>query len=78
MWSGVKRLHDELGDNAGAIDALEAMARVEREMGTQPALAREHLEEALALAKELGEGKTVVTVAVDTGLKYLASDLYPM
>jgi len=55
VWSGVKRLHDELGDNAGAIDALEAMARVEREMGTQPALAREHLEEALALAKELGD-----------------------
>jgi cysteine synthase len=31
---------------------------------------------AINLAKELGEGKTVVTVAVDTGLKYLASDLY--
>ena len=33
---------------------------------------------ALQLAKELGKGKTVVTVAVDTGLKYLASNLYPM
>ncbi len=31
---------------------------------------------ALLLAKELGEGRTVVTVAVDTGLKYLAGDLY--
>jgi cysteine synthase A len=31
---------------------------------------------ALALAKELGEGKTVATVAVDSGLKYLAGDLY--
>ncbi len=31
---------------------------------------------ALQLAEELGEGKTVVTVAVDTGLKYLATDLY--
>ena len=29
---------------------------------------------ALQVAKELGEGKTVVTVAVDTGLKYLAGD----
>jgi hypothetical protein len=29
----------------------------------------------LQLARELGEGKTVV--AVDFGLKYLASDLYP-
>ena len=32
---------------------------------------------ALALARELGAGKTVATVAVDTGLKYLAGDLYP-
>ena len=33
---------------------------------------------ALQLAKKLGQGKTIVTLAVDTGLKYLASDLYPM
>ncbi len=33
---------------------------------------------AFQLAEELGEGKTVVTVAVDTGLKYLATDLFPM
>jgi cysteine synthase len=31
---------------------------------------------ALGLAAELGPGRTVATVAVDTGLKYLASDLY--
>lgn len=31
---------------------------------------------ALQLAKELGEGHIVVTVAVDTGLKYLDGDLY--
>lgn len=31
---------------------------------------------ALQLAKELGPGRTVATVAVDTGLKYLAGDLY--
>ena len=31
---------------------------------------------ALQLAEEIGEGKRVVTVAVDSGLKYLASDLY--
>jgi cysteine synthase A len=28
------------------------------------------------LAGELGPGKTVATVAVDTGLKYLAGDLF--
>jgi cysteine synthase A len=31
---------------------------------------------ALQLAEELGAGHTVVTVAVDSGLKYLAGDLY--
>jgi cysteine synthase len=31
---------------------------------------------AIALARELGAGHTVVTVAVDSGLKYLAGDLY--
>jgi cysteine synthase A len=31
---------------------------------------------AIAIARELGPGHTVVTVAVDTGLKYLAGDLY--
>jgi cysteine synthase A len=31
---------------------------------------------ALELARELGPGKIVATVAVDTGLKYLAGDLY--
>lgn len=31
---------------------------------------------ALQLARELGPGRRVVTIAVDTGLKYLAGDLY--
>jgi cysteine synthase A len=31
---------------------------------------------ALKLAEELGPGRTVATVAVDTGLKYLTSDLF--
>ena len=31
---------------------------------------------ALQVARELGPGKVVATVAVDTGLKYLAGDLY--
>jgi cysteine synthase len=32
---------------------------------------------ALRLAKEFGRGHAIVTVAVDTGLKYLSGDLYP-
>jgi cysteine synthase A len=31
---------------------------------------------ALQLAREIGPGKIVATVAVDSGLKYLAGDLY--
>jgi cysteine synthase len=31
---------------------------------------------AVALARELGPGKVVATVAVDTGLKYLAGNLF--
>jgi cysteine synthase A len=31
---------------------------------------------AVQLAKELGRGNTVATVAVDSGFKYLAGDLY--
>ncbi|MDX1414245.1 MAG: pyridoxal-phosphate dependent enzyme [Candidatus Promineifilaceae bacterium] len=31
---------------------------------------------AVQVARELGPGHTVATVAVDTGLKYLAGDLY--
>jgi cysteine synthase len=31
---------------------------------------------AVSLAKELGPGKVVATVACDTGLKYLAGDLF--
>ena len=31
---------------------------------------------AIAVARDLGPGRTVLTVAVDTGLKYLAGDLF--
>jgi cysteine synthase len=31
---------------------------------------------AIQLAQQLGPGSTVATVACDTGLKYLAGDLY--
>jgi cysteine synthase A len=67
-------------DEARAIDenAGRAMARrAAREegifAGTSSGL---NLAAALDLAKELGPGKVVATVAVDTGLKYLAGDLY--
>jgi cysteine synthase A len=65
---------------ARAIDEEEARAlarRAAREegifAGTSTGL---NLVGALQLARELGPGKTVATVAVDTGLKYLAGDLY--
>lgn len=67
-------------DDARAIDEGEARAMA-RELakkegilvGTSSAL---NVVAALQLARELGPGKTVATVAVDTGLKYLAGDLF--
>jgi cysteine synthase len=67
-------------DEARAIDETEArkMARrLAREegllIGTSSAM---NILAATQVAEELGPGKTVATVAVDTGLKYLAGDLY--
>jgi cysteine synthase A len=67
-------------DEARAIDEEEGRAvarRAAREegifAGTSSGL---NLAAALALARELGPGKVVATVAVDTGLKYLAGDLF--
>ncbi|MEJ2862082.1 PLP-dependent cysteine synthase family protein [Actinomycetospora flava] len=67
-------------DDARAIDegAARALARrLAREegvfVGTSSAL---NVAGALELAREVGPGRTVVTVAADTGLKYLAGDLF--
>ena len=73
-------LDRELFDEARGIDEKEArqMARLLAKeegifAGTSSGL---NVVGALQLAEELGAGKTVVTVAVDTGLKYLAEDLF--
>ena len=67
-------------DEARAVDeeAGRAMARrAAREegvfAGTSTGL---NIAAAIEVARELGPGKIVATVAVDTGLKYLAGDLY--
>jgi cysteine synthase A len=67
-------------DDARAIDEAEARLlarRLAKEegifAGTSSAL---NVVAALQLAQELGPGKVVATVAVDTGLKYLAGDLF--
>jgi cysteine synthase A len=73
-------LRKDLYDEARGIDEAEA-----RQLARQ--LAKEegifggvstglNVLGALQVARELGPGHTVVTVAVDTGLKYLAGDLY--
>jgi cysteine synthase len=76
----VPHMADRPYDEARAIDESEARTMAKR-------LAREegllvgpssglNIAAALQLAQELGPGKTVVTVVVDTGLKYLAGDLF--
>ena len=73
-------IHDDTFDEARAIDedeARETARRLAREegilAGTSTGL---NVSGALQLARGLGAGHTVVTVAVDTGLKYLAGDLF--
>ena len=67
-------------DEARAVDEADARAmakRLAREeglfVGTSSGL---NIAAAVRLAEEIGAGKTVATVAVDTGLKYLAGDLF--
>jgi cysteine synthase A len=67
-------------DEVRAIDenlARETSRRLAREegifAGTSSGM---NVAAALMLAREVGPGKTVATVAVDTGLKYLAGELY--
>ena len=73
-------IHRDTYDEARAIDeeeGREIARRLAREegilAGTSSGL---NVAGALQLARELGSGHTVVTVAVDTGLKYLAGDLF--
>ena len=74
------KMVDKPYDEARAIreeDARALARRLAREegllVGTSSAL---NIKAAIDLAQELGPGKTVATVAVDTGLKYLAGDLF--
>ncbi|MEO3811473.1 PLP-dependent cysteine synthase family protein [Sphaerisporangium sp. B11E5] len=67
-------------DEARTVDEAEArrlalpLARLEGVFaGTSSAV---NVAGAIELARELGAGRSVVTVAVDTGLKYLSGDLY--
>jgi cysteine synthase len=67
-------------DEARTIDEPDARTmakRLAREegllVGTSSGL---NIAAAVQLAQELGPGKTVATVVVDTGLKYLAGDLF--
>jgi cysteine synthase A len=73
-------LDKSLYDEARAIDEREARAmarRLAREEGVFTGVSSGlNVVGALQIAKELGAGHTVVTVAVDSGMKYLAGDLY--
>ena len=73
-------LTKDVYDEARAIDEAEARVMARRLAkeegvfaGTSSAM---NVVAALQLARELGPGKVVATVAVDSGLKYLAGDLY--
>ena len=71
-----KGTYDEvrvIDENAGRAMAKRAAKEEGLFAGTSTGM---NLAAALELARELGPGKVVATVACDTGLKYLAGDLY--
>ena len=71
-----KDTYDEvrvIDENAGRAMAKRAAKEEGVFAGTSTGM---NLAAALELARELGPGKVVATVACDTGLKYLAGDLY--
>lgn len=71
-----RNLYDEVR-TVSEDDARSMCRRLAREegllVGTSSGL---NIAAAITLAKELGQGKKVVTVACDTGLKYLAGSLF--
>ena len=73
-------LYHDRYDEARTVDEAEARSTARRLAAEEGLLAGTstglNVAGAIELAKELGPGRTVVTVAVDTGLKYLAGDLY--
>jgi cysteine synthase A len=73
-------LDDELFDEVRAVPEAEARAMARRLAAEEGLLAGVssglNVAAAVQLAVELGEGHTVATVACDTGLKYLAGDLF--
>jgi cysteine synthase A len=75
-------LTPDVYDEARAINESEARAmarRLAREEGIFGGVSTGlNVVAALQLARELGPGHTVATVAVDTGLKYLAGDLFEL
>jgi cysteine synthase A len=71
-----KDMYDEvrvIDENEGRAMARRAAKEEGLFAGTSTGM---NLVAALQMARELGPGKVVATVAVDTGLKYLAGDLY--
>jgi cysteine synthase A len=73
-------LDRDLLDEARPVDEAEGRAMSRRLAAEEGILAGIssglNVAGAVRIAAELGTGHTVVTVAVDTGLKYLAGDLF--
>lgn len=72
--------HSDLADEIRPVTTADAMAmarRLAREEGIFAGTSTGgNVRVALELAKQLGPGKTVVAVAVDSGMKYLSTPLY--
>ena len=75
-----KNLNTEIYENIDIVtdeEALETSRRLIREEGILCGISSgTNVTAALRLAKQLGEGKTVVTVLPDTGERYFSTELF--
>jgi cysteine synthase A len=74
LWS------DDLADEIQTVSSHEAMATARRLALLEGIFAGTstggNVAVAMRVAERLGPGRTVVTVAVDSGMKYLSTELY--
>jgi hypothetical protein len=61
----------------GPIDAyVQSVETAQCNMGSAGTSTGANVVAAIRIAERLGQGRTVVTIACDSGLKYLSTDLY--
>ncbi len=67
-WERTREIHNAAGNRAGEAEALEGLARCERRLGVEPAQVIARYEDALTLARRVGDGRRELTVRNALGI----------